>query len=286
MREPIVVGVDGSPVSLQAAEWSGREAALRGAPVRVVHVATEWAHHIPLVPEPGRWGEERSGALEELLQGAANQVRAGHPDVQVTTEILEGGAGEALVAEAKGAQLLVVGNRGRGGFAELLLGSVSRYTASRSPCPVVVVRGPYPHMRGQIVAGITGRGDRSAVLDFAFREAELRGAVLRVLHAWTHPTSTGPGDVLPLVYDVEAVGQEEEALLAQAVAGWREIRPDVELVQQVVRAHPAKALIEASGEHDLTILGAHEGGRSLLGLGFVAHAVLHHARGPVVIVRP
>ncbi|GLW98492.1 universal stress protein [Microtetraspora sp. NBRC 16547] len=285
MRDPIVVGVDGSQVSLEAAEWAGREAALRGAPVRIVHVTPQWAYHVPLAPQPSRWSPERAEAVEELLQRAANQVRAGHPDVRVTTEILDGGAGETLVANAEGAQLLVVGNRGRGGFAELLLGSVSRYVASRAPCPVVIVREPHEQRRGEIVAGITGLADQDAVLEFAFREAELRGAVLRVLHAWTHPTSTGPGDMLPIVYDVEAVGQEEETLLAEAVAGWRESRPDVRLVQQVVREHPAKALIEASAKHDLTIVGAHGGGRSLLGLGFVAHAVVHHARGPVAVVR-
>ncbi|MCC5581440.1 universal stress protein [Microtetraspora sp. AC03309] len=285
MRDPIVVGVDGSAASLHAAEWAGNEAVLRGTPVRVVHVALQWSYHVPLAPQPGRWGPEESEAAEELLQRAANRVRAGHPDVQVATEIVNGGPGETLVAASEAAELLVVGNRGRGGFTELLLGSVSRHVASRASCPVVVVREPHAHRRGEIVVGVTGRPDQDAVLEFAFREAELRGAVLRLLHAWTHPTSTGPGDMLPVVYDVEAVGQEEETLLGEAVAGWRETRPDVRLVSQVVRAHPAKALIEASAEHDLTIVGAQGEGRSLLGLGFIAHAVVHHARGPVVVVR-
>ncbi|WP_248961129.1 universal stress protein [Sphaerisporangium perillae] len=284
MREPIVVGVDGSPSSLEAVAWAGAEAALHGAPLRIIHAALQWTHHVPLVPQPEHWGPKEAEAAQELLQRATNRARAGHPDVRVSAEIVNGAPSEALVAAAEGAWLVVMGNRGRGGFTELLLGSVSRYVASRAPCPVAVVRERHDRERGEIVVGVTGRPDQQPVLEFAFREAESRGAALRVLHAWTHPSSA-PGDILPVVYDIDAVGREEELLLAEVIAGWREKNPDVTLTQQVVREHPAKALIEASAAHDLTIIGAHAGTRASFGLGSTAHAVAHHARGPVVVVR-
>ncbi len=69
-------------------------------------------------------------------------LRADHPDVAVTTTVVEGSAGPVLVAEATGAELLVVGTRGRGGWREAVLGSVSLYCVTRAPCPVLVVPPP------------------------------------------------------------------------------------------------------------------------------------------------
>ncbi|MEV0970864.1 universal stress protein [Microtetraspora glauca] len=285
MERPIVVGVDGSQGSLEAAAWAGAEAALRGAPVRIVHAALQWDYYVPLVPQPDPWSAAVAEAAQEMLQEAANRTRTGHPGVQVSTELVQGGTSEALVAVTEEAQLIVVGSRGRGGFAGLLLGSVSWQVVSRARCPAVVVRDPHARPTGQVVVGVTGRPDQEPVLDFAFREAELRGADLRVLHAWTRPAGIGPGDTSPLPYAVEAVGREEEVLLAESIAGWRDQFPDTRLIQQVVHEHPAKALVDASADHDLVIVGAHGGARALLGLGSVAHALVHHARGPVAVVR-
>ncbi|MFB9628977.1 universal stress protein [Nonomuraea helvata] len=284
MTMPIVVGVDGSAPSLLAASWAGREAAIRGAPLRIVHAAVRWTHSVPLVPQPPAWGAGAEAAAREMLRQAAVHAQAGRPHLAVTTEIVEGGAPEELVNAAEGAQLVVVGNRGRGGWAELLLGSVSRHVATRAPCPVAVIRQPHTGDRGEIVVGLTGRPGQEPLLDFAFREAALRSAALRAVHAWVDPTPREPGDMQPLVYDVEAVGEEEALLLAEAIAGWREKYPDVTLTQHVVHEHPAKALIDASTDTDLVVIGAHRGARALLGLGGTAHAVLHHSRAPVIVV--
>ncbi|MFF5211087.1 universal stress protein [Streptosporangium sp. NPDC000396] len=285
MARPIVVGVDGSTPSFQAASWAGQEAALRDAPLRIVHAALRWAYDVPLAPQPPTWGAGAEAAAQEMLHQAAVHAQAGRLRLEVTTEIVDGGAPEALVTAAEEAQLLVVGNRGRGGFAELLLGSVSRYVAARAPCPVAVVRQPHAGERGEIVVGVTGQPGEEPVLDFAFHEATLRRATLRAVHAWKHPATRAPGDIQPLVYDVEGVGEEETRLLAEITAGWREKFPDVTLIEHVVHEHPAKALIEASEDADLVVIGAHSGARALLGLGAVAHAVLHHSRVPVIAVR-
>ncbi|MDF5756295.1 universal stress protein [Spongiactinospora sp. TRM90649] len=285
MTGPIVVGVDGSPSALEAVSWAGAEAVLREAPLRIAYAALRWNADMPFIPQPPSWDENARAAALRMLRQAAGHARAGCSRLEVTTEILDGGAGDALVAAAREARLLVVGNRGRGGFAELLLGSVSRAVISRAPCPVAVVRRSDTGGRGDIVVGVTGGPDQEPVLEFAFREAGLRGVSLRALHAWRHPSRTIPWDERPLVYDVEEVGREEERLVAAALAGWRERFPDVRVTWRVVHEHPARALAAASAETDLVIIGAHTGPGGLPGLGATAHAVVHHARAPVVVVR-
>jgi nucleotide-binding universal stress UspA family protein len=284
MTRPIAVGVDGSAPSLQAAAWAGQEAALRDAPLRIVHASSRWAHEVPLVPQPAGWGTSAEAAAREMLGQAAVYAQAGRPRLEVTTELAGNGAEQVLIDFCEDAQLLVVGSRGRGGFAELLLGSVSRHVAARAHCPVAVIRQRHGGDLGAIVVGVTGRPGQDSLLGFAFDEAALRGATLRAVHGWVHPATRQPGEMQPLVYDVDAVGQEEAIMLAEAIAGWRERFPGVRLVQDVVHEHPAKALIEASAEADLVVVGAHSGRRPLLGLGGTTHAVLHHSLAPVVVV--
>ncbi|WP_326822838.1 universal stress protein [Streptosporangium sp. NBC_01756] len=281
MADPIVVGVDGSASSLRAVAWAAREARLRGAPLRIVHVALRWAYDVPLVPQPENWGPEREAAAQELLRQAAKRARADAPAVTVTTEILDGAAAEAIAATAESAQLIVVGSRGRGGFAGLLLGSVSGALAARSPCPVVIVGRPQAGHGAEIVVGVTGHPDQDPVVRFAFEEAVLRRLPLRAVHAWTHPAVRGPGDMQPLVYDVEGIGQEEARLLAESLAGWRERFPDVTLAEHVKHEHPSKALSNASVSAALVVVGAP--GRASF-FGSTIHFLLHHTQAPVAVI--
>ena len=121
---------------------------------------------------------------------------------------------------------------------------------------------------------------------FAFEEAALRGAELLALHAWTGPVSTGPGDMLPLVYDPADVAADETRVLAEALAGWQTKYPDVTVHRRPVRAHAATALVEATGSAQLLVVGTH-GHRAVPGwlVGSVTHALLHKARCPIVVVR-
>jgi nucleotide-binding universal stress UspA family protein len=282
MTEPIIVGVDGSTSSLQAVTWAAQEATLRGAPLRIVHAALRWAYDVPLVPQPAHWGPAAEAACQELLRQAAEQAHTDAPAVKVTTEIVDGGAAEAIAATAETAQLIVVGSRGLGGFAGLLLGSVSCDLAARSPCPVVIVNQLRPGHDAEIAVGVTGRTDQGPVLEFAFEEAALRQRPLRAVHAWTHPAVRAPDDMQPLVYDVESVGHEEARLLAESLGGWREKFPDVTLIEHVVHEHPAKALIDASKTAELVVVGAP--GRAMF-LDPAVHTLLHHAQAPVAVHR-
>lgn len=138
----IVVGVDGSPASRAALAWAIDEARLRHAIVEAVHV---W--RIPAVPLTSYGGEALpvivpetiAKAAGDLLRETVSAVQGAAPEVSVTTTLVEGHPAEALVSASGEADLLVVGSRGHGGFAGLLLGSVSNHVAHHARCPVVVI---------------------------------------------------------------------------------------------------------------------------------------------------
>lgn len=139
--ETIVVGVDGSAASVDALRWALREAALRGAAVQVVH---SWLPPTLAAKAPMAWDAEYLSLFrrdaETVVEDALDAVGEVPDGVVVEKAVIEGPAAQTLVEAAADASLLVVGSRGRGGFAELLLGSVSHHCVHHASCPVVVVR--------------------------------------------------------------------------------------------------------------------------------------------------
>ena len=135
--ERIVVGVDGSQAAREALEWAVDEARRRDATVEAVY-----AWHQPFMAGYVMEGELDLGHYEEeaqaILDSAVDGVKD-HGDVAIERKLVAGSAAGALVDEAKGAALLVVGSRGRGGFSGLLLGSVSQQAAHHASCPVVII---------------------------------------------------------------------------------------------------------------------------------------------------
>jgi nucleotide-binding universal stress UspA family protein len=142
----IVVGIDGSKSSYEALHEAARLARLEGAKLRLV---TAW--HVPSVSQGGAFafpladmrGEYERDAQAIVDAGVAELRKAGN-GVAVDEVVREGHAAKVLLDEAEDADLLVVGNRGHGGFAELLLGSVSHECARHASCPVLIV-----HRHGQ-----------------------------------------------------------------------------------------------------------------------------------------
>lgn len=135
--ERIVVGVDGSDAGREALRWALDEAKRRNAIVEAVH-----AWHQPGVMSYGYLEQIDLSPFEEdarkVLDTAVDTV-AVPGDPAVERRLIPGGAASVLVEEAKGADLLVVGSRGRGGFTGLMLGSVSQQAAHHAPCPVVII---------------------------------------------------------------------------------------------------------------------------------------------------
>lgn len=135
-RERIVVGVDGSPASVDAVKWAAHQASLTGATLEAV-IAWEY---------PGSYGDYPMGVdvnwdvnAQEIL-GEALQKAALPADLLTAHHAVEGHSAQVLIDAAVGADLLVVGSRGRGGFKGMLLGSVSEHVTAHASCPVVVVR--------------------------------------------------------------------------------------------------------------------------------------------------
>jgi len=139
----IVVGVDGSAVGNEALSWAYAEAALRGAELHLVH-CWDYPYYgtMDMVGLDEKIRETSRVAAQQLLDDLIAQLHAQHPGatVVISGEAAQGGAAWLLVKLAKDADLLVVGSRGRGGFAGLLLGSISQTVVSHSEVPVVVVR--------------------------------------------------------------------------------------------------------------------------------------------------
>jgi nucleotide-binding universal stress UspA family protein len=133
----IVVGIDGSSSSMEALEWAARQAELTHAPLEVI-AAWEWptSYGWSLIPN----GYDPAGDLKNTLEPLLVTLRASHPDVVVSSKIVEGHPAPALINESIGADLLVVGSRGHGEFVGMLIGSTSEHCVANARCPVVVIR--------------------------------------------------------------------------------------------------------------------------------------------------
>lgn len=139
----IVAGVDGSPSSLEALRWAIRQAELTGATVDAV---IAWQYPVAV----GGFGWAPASSLDDNTdygELAAKTLSAVVADLHLPADVLvrqvveAGNPAQVLLSVANGADLLVVGNRGHGGFTEALLGSVSQRCVHHARCPVVVVHG-------------------------------------------------------------------------------------------------------------------------------------------------
>ena len=288
-HRPVVVGVDGSGSAYRAVEWAAAEAVRRGAELRLVR-AFSWTTSERPIRDGGRVAQYR----DELLKIARGQVaRAARiaadvrPEVETTTQVAVGAPIEVLGSEARRAQLLVLGDRGLGGLAGLLLGSVAVGLAAHGACPVVIVRGERGasgNEESPVVVGIDDSSISEAALAFAFDAAAARGVGLVVVHAWS-PTAID--DALAPVMDWDAATAEEDALLAERLAGWERKHPEVAVRRTVVRNGAVRSLVAASREAQLVVVGYRGRGNATgLLLGSVSHGALHASHCPVAIVRP
>jgi nucleotide-binding universal stress UspA family protein len=141
----IIVGVDGSHGAHGALEWAMQEAAARHVPLTVIAVhqvaASGWIVAPSFLPVDEPTVEQACQAAEEAVAKAAAQLGASRP-VPVTVRAVSGFPAQELIEASRDADLLVVGSRGGGGFARLMMGSVSDQVVHHAHCPVVVVPGP------------------------------------------------------------------------------------------------------------------------------------------------
>lgn len=284
---PVVVGVDGSASALSAVRLAAREAAARRRPLRVVHAFIWPQLKVPLGPSPlGPAGGGLRHQAEHIVEEAVAEATKAAPDTAVTGVVVDGAAAVVLLHESHRAALIVIGDRGLGGFSGLLIGSVAVQVAAHADCPVMVARGA-ERADGPIVVGVDGSPLSDLAVGFAIEEAALRGTGLVAVHTWTGPVSGGPGDMLPLVYDIGMLETQENLVLAESLAGSCERYPDVPVSTRLVRGRAAAVLLEESRAAQLVVVGARGlGGFTGMLLGSVSQAVLQHAHCPLAIVRP
>lgn len=287
----VVVGVDGSANARHAFHWAIEEARVRGARVRAVHA---WEPPLPVSPIGSIISPYDSAAAEQaakrLLESAVDDVleHSWTPAREIEPVAVRGYASRVLVEQVRAGDLLVVGSRGRGGFAELLLGSVSQHCVAHAHSPVAVVPAvaPLPDA-ADVVVGIDGSEGAKTAVRFAIAEAAIRGARLVAVNAWWGPSPTSPLD-LPfdptdphelLAASRKLLQSTTDELLAEAERAPRRI----ELLP--VQSTAAKALLDQAARAGLLVVGSRGlGGFAGMVLGSVSQQCIHHAPCAVVVV--
>lgn len=320
-RPSVVVGVDGSAESLAALSHAMEQAARRGIGVRVV------SGFLPPQYWPNAYGLSAPPTIEKVkadLRMIASRmvervVASQDALVSVPVELHEvcGSPAKVLIEQARGADILVVGHRGRGGFASALLGSVGLHCALHAQCPVTVVRervrrpevlgeaaavaderAPTCRMstEGLIVAGVDGSRCGRAAFRFALDEAVRQTARVRVVtafhppHRW--PVTFGMASVMPDPASPEELAEAAERTVRQTVveviAEARSTAAEAIPVEvRAVPGNPAQVLLDQAADADLLVVG-HRGfdGVASAWLGSVGLQCVLHAPCSLTIVRP
>jgi nucleotide-binding universal stress UspA family protein len=281
----IVVGTDGSGWSATAVRWAALEARRRKVPLHVVH-AYDW-HHQPA--RYGGAGETRAVAeseAESVVNIGVIQAKEAATGLTVRHDTAIGAPATVLLEAAEDAALLVVGNRGRGGFGSLMLGSVGQRVASHARCPVVVVRGARQSFDGPIVVGADGSPSSNDAVGLAFQLAAERDRPVVAVRAYEPPSPPWGGKVQPVVYDSKDRDVAEHEALTASLAPWRAKFPDVTVEELVAHGPASRVLVGVSHTAQLVVVGS-RGHGSFAGtmVGSVGLQLLHHAECPVLINR-
>jgi nucleotide-binding universal stress UspA family protein len=303
-RHGIVVGVDGSDQSLCALSWAAREAQLRRTPLHVVTAYTipvfaassMDAGYATLDDQVIREGAE--AVLEQAVARLADYAIEVHPSVET------GDAAGVLLDLSEEAELLVVGSRGRGGFVGRLLGSVSSAVPAHAKCPSVTVplacaarlgqvdlevpRGKHPPVGPEaeekvVLVGVDGSEQARTATLLAAEQAQRWGYPLKVVCAL--PPFTGSLAWVPAPLDREALYLDLQNQLDAGTAWLRSHFPGLEISGEVLEGSPIEVLIDATRTAALLVLGTRgRGGFTGMLLGSTSQGVLHHAKGPVMVV--
>ena len=276
-----VVGVDGSDHSRMALQWAAATAASAGVPVRAVQSWTQ-----PVLPTsalmpvaPVLFSAKESEEMDELTQQSVTAVTTDilGSSAPVTTNALRGPPASALLQTVTPDDVLVLGSRGRGGFAGLLLGSVSQECVEYASCPVVVVRTDRIVGDGDVIlVGKDGSESAQRALAWAHALAAITGAGLHAVHAWRASVSERP----------PSVGERLRSEAAQEVQGWTEQISD-EIESEEVEGDPRDVLVSAAARLDsaLTVVGRRgAGGLRSMRLGSTANHLVRHSAANVAVV--
>ncbi|HEY3833130.1 MAG TPA: universal stress protein [Acidimicrobiia bacterium] len=276
--EEFVVGVDGSDESRLALRWAASVAERARAQLRIV---TAWTYPALGVlrpkPEPLAPAEDMDAQALEALDAQVKQELGDVPPF-VSTQVLRGPAAGALLRTVAPDGVVVLGSRGRGGFAGLVLGSVSRECVEHAPCPVVIVQHERSIGRssGPIIVGEDGSANGTRALKWALELRDHVGGDVVAAHAWTAQMS----EVRPTLRD---------RLASQAHAGVtaRVADHDVEVVE--IEGDPREELVDLATKMDASMLVVGRRGESRLRgimLGGVSTYLVSNSPTTIAVIPP
>lgn len=281
-HRPIVVAVDGSERNRSAVTWAAGEAAAAGC--KVVLITAVEDHGVPIPHFSFRSQQEQA---RDMLADARHDVQHLVSEQHVDTHVVPGSPVEVLVEGSAESRMLVVGKRGLGGFARLIVGSTSIAVAGRAKVPVAIVPDRWNQQNHQdepVVLGIDpGRPDHNPI-HLAFTRARRLGVPLVAVHGRETPTAYS----LDAAAMAGAINEWELAATAEfdsILDRWRDLFADVDVRAVHSRSHPAMAVLEAAEHAQLVVLGRHTDGRlGGFAFGSVTRAVLHYSECPVIVV--
>lgn len=286
-RKSVVVGVDGSDNANAALRVAASVAAKRGLRLKIIH-ALDFAPYGfggPYIDAGGvyEWMEE-SG--KSILVDAERDARERVGDIDITTELSVGNSAQWLVELSESARVVVIGASGVGATATALLGNNAVSVTTHSHCPVVVVRGEI-RPGAPVVVGVDGSPTSARAVAVAFEEASLRDAPLVTVHVWSDLGPRAFDDPRAAALVPGGIEDAEHAVLAEALAGWQEQFPDVEVRREIYIDNPRARLLEWSKSAQIVVVGSRgRGGFKSMLLGSTSNSLISSAECPVVVVRP
>ena len=255
----VVVGVDETPESLHAVEFAAVEACMRGASLRIVH-ATSWPYlGAPVQRPPTGSDHDRVEVSNEAIFARAVDCANAHlPESRLERRLVTGAPEHVLTAEAADGALLVVGRR-IGQVARLRSTSVVSRVALAAVVPVIVVQG-VSQPGANIITGIGTDPNTQDGLRFGYEEARLRNVGMTAIHAWRTPVVAAHGVSGGIAPAGEQQSNAEAArFLAEQLAGWTTEFPDIVVRRAVPEGSAVDALVQASINAQMVVLGRPDG---------------------------
>lgn len=277
----VLVATSDSATSQSAITFAARVAASRGLALEIAHVVTPTTSPGPYAVAPDLL--VRRAGREVLSHGEALAHRVAS-DIDVTTTLLTGSRPDAIVTEARGADLLVVGAPPHDLMGRIWTGSTVTGVAARATCPIAIIPSVEPQTRNQVLVGLKSTHHVDQLLAHAFAVASQSGSELRIVHVWHHmsPYDDAIAERRPTPeWEVEE-GRAIDGLLIDL----RMAYPNVPVHVDLVHGQPAFSLVEASRDADVLVISRPVHGGFVHHLGATARAIIRDAHCRVLVVPP
>jgi len=277
-RRPVVIGLDEANDSLEAVRLAAIEARLRSLPLDVVSVFPSVPPDLSAAdPWPPR------GAARRRIMRATTVIERMPAGIEYDGRLEAGSLADILVDRARHADCVFIGPTARHTAAGP---TAAERVAAHSVAPVCVIPMHTALPGGPIVVGVAGVGSVEPLLRAAFPEAAWRGVALHAVYVWTAVPNTALGTLDPFNYHPAAAAAEADRVLAEALAGWQEKFPDVEVHRRALHGPDAeRGLAAFTADASMVVVAPTTApGRSAQLLGPVTRGLLHDARCPVLVV--